>query len=152
MKKSSIKLREEQHRDLERLTKKGVAPANQIVHAQILLHADRGPKGPGWSTSQIIAAFAVSRSTVERVCKRFREQGLDAALVRRPQPLRPQKRKLDGEAEAHLVALMCSQKPEEAERWSLRLVREKLVELEIVESISHETVRQVLKKTNSSRG
>jgi len=152
MKKSSIKLSEAQHRALERLTKTGVAPANQIRHAQILLHADRGPKGPGWSTSQIIEAFAVSRSTVERVCKRFREQGLDAALVRRPQPPRPQKRKLDGQAEAHLVALLCGQKPEEAERWSLRLVREKLVELEIVSSISHETVRQVLKKTNSSRG
>jgi transposase len=152
MTKRSITLSEGQHRALESLTKKGVAPANQIRHAQILLHIDRGPKGPGWSTAQIIEAFTVSRSTVERVRKRFLEQGLDAALVRRPQPARPHKRKLDGQAEAHLVALLCGQKPEEAERWSLRLVREKLVELEIVSSISHETVRQVLKKTNSSRG
>jgi len=152
MKKSSIKLSAAQHREVERMTRTGHASANQIMHAQILLHADRGPNGKGWSTSQIIEAFAVSRSTVERVCKRFREQGLDAALVRRPQPLRPHKRKLDGEQEAHLIVLLCSQKPEEAEQWSLRLVKEKLVELEIVESISHETVRQVLKKTNSSRG
>ena len=152
MKKRSIKLPEEHHRALEHLTKKGRAPANQILHAQILLHADRGPKGLGWSTSQIIEAFAVSRSTVERVCKRYREQGLDAALVRRPQPPRPQKRKLNGEAEAHLVALLCGPKPEEAERWSLRLIREKVVELEIVESVSHETVRRVLKKMNVSRG
>jgi hypothetical protein len=72
--------------------------------------------------------------------------------MRRPQPPRPQKRKLDGEQEAHLVALMCHQKPEEAERWSLRLVRGKLIEMEIVSSISHETVRQCLKKMNSSRG
>ena len=89
---------------------------------------------------------------MERVCKRFREQGLDGALLRRPQPPRPQKRKLDGEAEAHLVALLCGPKPEGVERWSLRLVREKVVELEIVESVSHETIRHVLKKTNSSRG
>jgi transposase len=142
-KKRSIKLSEAHRRALEGLTKKGVAPANQIRHAQIVLPADRGPKGPGWSTAQIVEAFAVSRSTVERVRKRFLEQGLDAALVRRPQPARPYQRKLDGEAEAHLVALLCRQKPEEAERWSLRLIREKLVELEIVSSISSETVRQV---------
>ncbi|HWZ18463.1 MAG TPA: IS630 family transposase [Ktedonobacteraceae bacterium] len=146
MTKRSITLSEGQHRALESLTKKGVAPANLIRHAQILSHIDRGPKGPGWSTAQIIEAFTVRRSTVERVRKRFLEQGLDAALVRRPQPARPHKRKLDGQAEAHLVALLCGQKPEEAERWSLRLVREKLVELEIVSSISHETVRQGVKK------
>ena len=89
---------------------------------------------------------------MERICRLFREQGLDAALFRRPQPPRPQKRKVDGAAEAHLVAVLWGQKPEGAERWSLRLVREKLVELEIVSSISHETVRQVLKKMNSSPG
>jgi transposase len=94
----------------------------------------------------------VSRSTVERICRLFREQGLDAALFRRPQPPRPQKRKLDGEAEAHLVAVLCGEQAAGAERWSPRLVREKLVELEIVESVSHETVRQVLKNMNSSRG
>jgi transposase len=109
---------------------------------------DRGPEGPGWSTPQIVEAYGVSRSTVERICRLYREQGLDAALFPRPQPPRPEKRKLDGEAEAHLVALLCGEKPEGVERWSLRLVGEKLVELEIVESVSHETVRQVLKKTS----
>ena len=152
MRKSSIKLSPAQHEALARLTKKGVAPANQIRHAQIVLHADRGPKGPGWSICQISEALEVSRSTVGRVCKRFGEQGLDAALLRRPQPPRPQKRKLDGQAEAHLVALLGGQKPEQAERWSLRLIGEKLVEREIVESISDEMVRQVLKKMHSSRG
>jgi transposase len=152
MKQRSIQLSEAQRRALEGLTNKGVAPAHQIRHAQIVLHADRGAKGPGWSTAQIVEVFAVSRSRVERVRKRMLEQGLDAALVRRPQPARPSKRKLDGEAEAHLVALLCGQKPEEAERWSLRLVREKLGELQIVSSISHETVRQVVTKMNSSPG
>ena len=110
---------------------------------------DRGPQGPGWTTSQIVPAYAVSRSTVERICRLSREQGLDAALFRRPQPPRPEIRKLDGAAEAHLLALLCGPKPAEVGRWSLRLVREKLVELDIVESVSHETVRQVLKKMNA---
>ena len=123
-----------------------------MKHAQVLLKVERGPQGPGWSTAQIVEALDVSRSTVERIGRLSREQGLDAALFRRPQPLRPQKRKLEGEAEAHLVALLYKGKPEEAERWSLRLVREKLIELEIVESICCETIRQVLKKTNSSPG
>ena len=152
MKKESIKLRAAQRQSIERILSKGKALAWTLKHAQILLKVDRGPQGPGWSTSQVVEAYGVSRSTVERICRLFREQGLDAALFRRPQPPRPQKRKLDGEAEAHLVAWLCGEKPERAERWSLRLVREKLVELEIVESVSHETVRQVLKKMNSSRG
>jgi transposase len=152
VKKESIKLTEAQRRSIEQILSKGKALAWTLKHAQVLLKVDRGPQGPGWSTSQIVEAFDVSRSTVERICRLYREQGLDAALFRRPQPPRPHKRKLDGEAEAHLVALMCSQKPEGAERWSLRLVREKVVELEIVESVSHETVRQVLKKMNSSPG
>lgn len=152
MKKASIKLTPAQRESLEKILSKGKALAWTLKHAQVLLKVDRGPLGPGWSTAQIVEAYGVSRSTVERICRLFREQGLDAALFRRPQPPRPQKRKLDGEAEAHLVALLCGEKPEQAERWSLRLVREKLIELEIVESVSYETVRHVLKKMNSSRG
>jgi transposase len=152
MKKESIKLTEAQRQSLEQILSKGKALAWTLKHAQVLLKVDRGPQGPGWSTSQIVEAYGVSRSTVERICRLYREQGLDAALFRRPQPPRPEKRKLDGEAEAHLVALLCAEKPEGAECWSLRLVRDKLVELEIVESVSHETVRQVLKKTSSSHG
>ena len=152
MKKDSIQLSAVQRQSLEQILSKGKALAWTIKHAQVLLHVDRGPQGPGWSTSQIIEAYGVSRSTVERICRLYREQGLDAALFRRPQPPRPQKRKLDGEAEAHLVAILCGEKPEGAEHWTLRVVRDKLIELEIVETISHETVRQVLKKTNSSPG
>lgn len=152
MKKDSIKLSAAQRQSLEEILSRGKALAWTIKHAQILLKVDRGPQGPGWSTSQIVEAYDVSRSTVERICRLFREQGLDAALFRRPQPPRPDKRKIDGEQEAKLVTLLCQKKPEGCERWSLRLVAQKLVELEIVSSVSYETVRQVLKKTNSSRG
>ena len=152
MKKDSIMLTAEQRQSLEQILSKGKALAWTLKHAQMLLKVDRGPYGPGWSTSQIVEAYGVSRSTVERICRLYREQGLDAALFRRPQPPRPQKRKVDGEAEACLVALLCGPKPEGVERWSLRLIREKLVELEIVSSVSYETVRQVLKKMNSSPG
>ncbi len=152
MKKESIELTLAQRQSLEEILSKGKALAWTLKHAQVLLKVDRGPQGPGWSTSEIIEAFSVSRSTVERICRLYREQGLDAALFRRPQPPRPQKRKVDGEAEAALVALLCGPKPEGTERWSVRLVRETLVELEIVERVSHETVRHVLKKMNVSLG
>lgn len=152
MKKESIKLTLAERKSIEEILHKGKALAWTLKHAQVLLKVDRGPQGPGWSTTQIVEAYDVSRSTVERICRLYREQGLDAALFRRPQPPRPQKRKLDGEAEAHLIALLCGGKPEGAERWSLRLLQGKLIELEIVEDVSHETLRQVLKKMNSSLG
>ena len=152
MKKESIKLPPSQRQSIEQILNKGKALAWTLKHAQVLLKVDRGPQGSGWSTSQIVEAYDVSRSTVERICRLYGEQGLDAALFRRPQPPRPQKRKVDGEAEASLVALLCGPKAEGMERWSLRLVREKLVAREIVSSVSHETVRQVVKKTHSSPG
>jgi transposase len=152
MKKQSIVLTAEQRRDLEALIKAGQAPARKITRARILLKADCGPQGPRWSNRQIHEALDVGESTVCRARQSFAQGGLEAALNRRPQPPRAEKRKLDGEQEAHLVALMCNQPPQGYERWSMRLVADKLVELEIVESVSHETVRQVLKKTHSNRG
>jgi transposase len=152
VKKESIKLSAAQRQSIALILSKGKALAWTLKHAQVLLKVDRGPQGPGWSTSQIVEAYDVSRSTVERICRLYREQGLDAALFRRPQPPRPQKRKIDGEAEASLVALLCGPKPDGVEHWNVRLVRDKLIELEVVSSVSHETVRQVLKKTNSSLG
>lgn len=148
MKKHSIVLTPEQRRELEALINAGQAPARKITHARILLKADCGPEGPRWSGRQIHEALDVGETTVRRVRHRFVQEGLEAALTRHPQPPRPEKRKLDGEREAHLVALMCSQPPDGYECWSMRLVATKLVELEIVESVSHETVRYVLKKTN----
>ncbi len=148
MKKNNIRLTQEQRRELEALISAGQAPARKITHARILLKVDCGPDGPRWSARQIHEALEVGETTVHRVRRSFVQGGLQAALNRRPQPPRHEKRKLDGEQEAHLIALLCGQAPEGYERWSLRLVADKLVELELVESVSHETVRQVLKKTN----
>ena len=148
MKKHSILLTQEQRRELEALISAGQAPARKITHARILLKADCGPDGPRWSVRQIHEALEVGETTVRRVRHSFVQECLEAALNRSPQPPRQEKRKLDGEQEAHLIALLCGQAPDGYERWSLRLVADKLVELEIVESVSHETVRQVLKKTN----
>ena len=148
MKKNSIRLTQEQRRELEALISAGACPARKITHARMLLKADCGPDGPRWSARQIHEAIDVGETTVHRVRRSFVHGGLEAARNRSPQPPRHEKRKLDGEQEAHLIALLCSQAPEGYERWSLRLVADKLVELEIVDSVSHETVRQVLKKTN----
>jgi transposase len=148
MKKQSIRLTQEQRRELEALISAGQAPARKLTHARILLKADCGPDGPRWSARQIHEALEVGETTVHRVRRSFVQGGVEAALKRRPQPPRHEKRKLDGEQEAHLIALLCGQAPDGYERWSLRLVADKLVELELVESVSHETVRQVLKKTN----
>jgi transposase len=152
MKKNSIVLTGEQRRDLEALTKAGHSSARKLTRARILLKADCGPIGPRWSNRQISEALDVGESTVRRTRHDFAQGGVEAALNRRPQPPRPSVRKLDGEQEAHLVALLCQGPPEGYERWSLRLVAQKLVELEIVESVSRETVRQVLKKTSLNRG
>jgi hypothetical protein len=139
MKKHSIVLTQEQRRELEVLISAGQAPARKLTHARILLKADCGPDGPRWSGRQIHEALEVGETTVRRVRHSFVQGGLQAALNRSPQPPRH---------EAHLIALLCGQAPDGYERWSLRLVADKLVELELVESVSHETLRQVLKKTN----
>ena len=151
MKKHSLVLTSEQRRDVEKLISSGEAKARKLTRARILLKADCGPHGPAWSNRQIAEALECGESTVCRTRHDFAEGGVELALNRRPQPERPQKRKLDGKQEAHLVALMCQQPPDGYESWTVRLVAQKLVELELVESVSHETVRQVLKKTNSSR-
>jgi hypothetical protein len=136
---------------LHTLVNSGSSSAHTHIHARILLKADQGPDGPGWTDAMICSALDVGMSTVARVRQTAVQQGLDAALQRKA-PIRVYTRSLDGAAEAHLVALACSTPPEGAGRWSLRLLAERLVELEYVEAVSHETVRQTLKKTNSSRG
>jgi hypothetical protein len=123
----------------------GRGPARELSHARILLKADEGPHGPGWCDGHIVVALDVGLSTMARVRRRFVEQGLDAALRRRP-PRREYHRKLDGEQGAHLVALACSPPPLGRRRWTLRLLADKLVELRYIDGVSYETVRQVLKK------
>ena len=128
----------------------GTAPARALTHARLLLKADRGPDGPGWTDARIAEAVETSLATVARVGRRWVRGGLDAALHRRPTGPRP--RKLDGAQEARVIALACSAPPAGRERWSLRLLAERLVELEVVDGIAPNTVRTVLKKTSSSRG
>ena len=146
-----VKLLAEERAQLEGLLSKGKAAARTLMHARILLKADEGVAGPRLSDDEIAEAVEVNRSTVERVRLRCVEEGVEAAL--RPRPSRQvHPRKLDGVQEAHLVALACSPAPKGRNRWSLRLLADKLVELEVVDDVSYETVRRTLKKTNSSRG
>lgn len=151
MKKYVVKLTEDERTHLQELIAKGKAAARTLAHARILLKADASEGGPGWTDEAIRDALEVSLRTVERVRQRFVEEGLDAAL--RPKPAaRTRSRKLDGEQEAHLVALACSEPPAGRSHWPVRLLAERMVELGHVESLSHECVRQALKKTSSSRG
>ena len=125
----------------------GKGAASKLTHARILLKADAAPGGPGWTDDRIAEAVEVSAATVERVRQRFVEQGLEAALGRKPQDRPSRPRKLDGRAEARLIALACSKPPEGRTEWTMQLLADKLVELEIVASVSDETVRRTLKKT-----
>jgi hypothetical protein len=150
-KKYHVELAPEQRQTLEALIRTGTSPARTQTHARILLKADRAPGGPAWPDDQIALACEVSRPTVERVRRAFMTGGLDAALHRR-RPNRVYQRKLDGAQEAQLVALSCSAPPAGQERWSLRLLAQRLVELAVVDDIAPETVRATLKKTRSSPG
>jgi transposase len=151
MKVYRVRLTPEERAQLQQVLWKGKAAARTQTHARILLKADEGVAGPRLTDDEIANAVDVNRSTVERVRTRCVEEGFEAAL--RPRPSRQlHPRKLDGTQEAHLVALACSPAQKGRARWSLRLLADKLVELEIVDDISYEAVRQTLKKTNSSRG
>jgi DNA-binding transcriptional ArsR family regulator len=146
-----VRLSEAERAHLQDLIAAGTASARKLRHARILLKADEGPAGPAWVDERIAEAVEVSQPTVSRVRKQYVEQGLEAALHRRA-PTRVYHRKLEGEHEARLVALACSPPPRGQARWTLRLLADKLVELEIVEDVSYQTVRRTLKKTNSSPG
>jgi transposase len=146
-----VTLSHEQRGQLLTLISSGTAPAHSLAHARILLKADEGEEGPAWTDLAIAEALETSVPTVERVRARFAQAGLDEALRRRVSS-RPRPRKLDGTGEAHLIALACSEPPAGQEHWTLRLMAERMVELEYVDTLSHETVRRTLKKTNSSRG
>ena len=148
-KKYPVILSEAEREQLKNLIATGTAPARKLTHARILLKADQSSEGPGWVDERVADAVEVSQPTVSRVRKQYFEESLEAALNRRP-PNRVYHRKLDGEQEARLIALACSEPPEGQARWSLRLLADRLVELEIVEEVSYQTVRRTLKKTLSS--
>ena len=144
-KRYRVTLTAEEREMLGGMISRGKAEARKLAHARVLLHADASEGGPDWTDTRIAEAVRVSVRTIERVRQRFVEEGLEAALLPRPSP-RVYTRKLDGEQEAKLVALACSGPPEGKKRWTLRLLAERMVELEIVSELSHETVRQTLKK------
>jgi transposase len=148
-KKYPVILSDTERDHLKQLIASGTASARKLTHARILLKADDGAQGAGWVDEKVAEAVETSQPTVARIRRQYFEEGLDAALNRRP-PTREYQRKLDGESEARFVALACSEPPEGEARWSLRLLADKLVELEIVEDVSYQTVRRTLKKTPSS--
>lgn len=146
-KKYVIDLTEEERGYLKEIISTGKHLARRMRWAHVLLKAD-----DGWTDERICEAFLVSIPTVQRIRQRFVEEGMDVALGTHSKKPRPYARKLDGEQEAHLIALACTEAPEGCTRWTLRMLADKMVELEYVDSLSHETVRQVLKKTRSNRG
>ena len=150
-KKYIVTLTEKERQSLHAMLSRGKAAARKLMHARILLKADAAPGGPGWNDAAIAEGLDVGRATVERVRKQFVEEGVQAALARR-KPRRQYRRKLDGDGEAHLIAVACSKAPEGRSRWTLRLLANRMVALEHVDQLSYETVRQVLKKTRSSLG
>lgn len=141
-----VLLSDAQRAELRTLIGSGVAPARQLTRARILLKADHADAGPGWTDAAIAGALDVNPTTVRRVRRQFVQEGLAATLAH-ARPARNYVRLLDGEAEARLIATACGTPPEGQARWSLRLLADELVRLEVVETISHETVRQTLKKT-----
>jgi len=147
-KKYVVRLEQEERKYLERLVSTGKAAAYKIKHANILLKADAA--GPAWADERIAEAFGCHARTVENVRRRLVVDGMAAALERKKREHPPREKIIDGEAEAHLIAVACSEPPEGRARWTLELLANKLVELNVVESVSYQTVRRTLKKTGFS--
>lgn len=151
VKRYRVTLEESERERLRLMLTSGRHAARKLLHAQILLLSDRNSGGPGLSVEEVRRVLPTSPSTIERVRKSFVEDGLEAALVRKA-PNRVYERILDGDAEAKLTALACSKPPDDRENWSVRLLADRLVALEIVPSVSASTVQRTLKKTRSNRG
>jgi len=149
-KKYIIELRIEERKRLEELVDAGKVAKHKIRYAEMLLLVDQGDAGPAWPDERVAKAFRAHRTTIERLRKRLVERGPEEALER--QKRRNYVCKLDGEAEAHLIALACSEAPAGRHRWTLRLLAESMVELNIVPELSYATVRRTLKKTSLSLG
>ncbi len=149
--KYTVRLTLEDRADLTRLVSTGRHAARTLTHARVLLQTDSGADGPGWTDAQIRTALGVSGPTIARIRRAFVERGMDAALHRQP-PSVPRAKKLDGRAEAHLIALQCSPPPKGRDRWTLALLTTPFVALGVSPPVSDETVRRTLKQTVSSRG
>ena len=146
-----VTLTEEEQEQLKAVLSKGKHSSQQYRNACILINSNEGPSGQKIPNEQIAQVLQINTKTVERVKQRFVEEGFEACIDRKSYPKKDPK-KADGDFEAHLIALSCSEAPEGYARWSLRMLADKMVELKYADGISHETVRQVLKKTKSNRG
>ena len=147
MKRYLVTLTDEERGGLEHLIHAGKGAARKLTRARILLKADCGSRGPNWDDASIAESLEIGIATIERTRKQFVEEGVEAALTRR-RPQREYQRRLDGDSEAHLIALACGEAPPGQSRWTLRLLADQMVALEYVDAVSHETVRQTLKKTS----
>ena len=145
-----VTLTEQERNELEALTRRGKTHARRFIHARALLLCDAGPHGPAWTVADVAEALGVTSRTIEHLKKRFVEDGLEAALERKPREKPPREVIFDGAFEARLIALACSDAPEGRRRWTVRLLADKAVELNFAPSVSHMTVQRVLKKTNLS--
>jgi Homeodomain-like domain len=150
-KRYRVTLTDEERQDLQKMVSVGKGAARKLMRARVLLLADQREGGPAKPDPEIVEALSCGRATIERVRKQFVEEGLEAVLRPRPSN-RVYERKMDGRTEAHLIALACGAPPEGRARWTLRLLGDRMVGLGYVESLSHETVRRTLKKTNLSLG
>ena len=137
----------DERQQLNALVRSGKRSARVLTRARVLLLTDQGDRGPGWEDRRVAEALGCGHRTVERLRERFVTEGLDAALTHKPQATPRRERVLDGAAEAKLITLACSATPDGRKAWTLRLLADKLVELEVVDAISRETVRRTLKKT-----
>lgn len=145
-----VTLTKEERKDLEAMTRRGKTHARRFIHARALLLCDAGTDGPAWNVADVAAALGVTSRALEHLKKRFVEEGLEAALTRKPREKPPREITFDGAFEARLLALACSDAPEGRRRWTVRLLADKAVELKFAETVSHMTVQRVLKKTNLS--
>jgi hypothetical protein len=145
-----VTLTQEERRELEALTHRGKTHARKFIHARSLLLCDAGPDGPAWNVADVAVALGVTSRAIEHLKKRFVEEGLEAALERKPREKPPREITFDGAFEARLIALACSEAPEGRRRWTVRLLADKAVELDLAPTVSHMTIQRVLKKTNLS--
>lgn len=145
-----VTLTKEERSELEAMTHRGKTHARRFIHARALLLCDAGADGPAWNVSDVAEALGITSRSIEHVKKRFVEDGLDAAIDRKPREKPARDVTFDGAFEARLIALACSDTPKGRRRWTVRLLADKAVELKFAESVSHMTVQRVLKKMNLS--
>ncbi len=145
-----VTLTEQERKDLETLTRNGKTGAKKFIHARALLLCDAGFDGPAWPVADVAEALGITSRTIEHLKKRFVEEGIEAALERKLREKPPRDVVFDGAFEARLISLACSEAPEGHDRWTVRLLADKAVELKFASSVSHMTVQRVLKKTNLS--